>query len=152
MCDGLAGLNRNVGLNLLYQVISGAALSLTSGPLFSPYVVATGGSDGTVALWQRQERQKLSFAFAKPAAPAVDGRWNAAGDLFVIGSSYDWSRGHEGYNRDAPNTITVRHTPEAGSAKLALTQIGSAAIARAPPHASSTTRKKRRGLIDGRSI
>ena len=75
-------------------------------------VFATGGSDGSVAFWQRQERHKLNFSLTRPL-PIVDGHWNASGDLFVVGSSYDWSKGQEYYNKDAQNTITVRHTPEA---------------------------------------
>ncbi len=75
-------------------------------------VFATGGGDGTVNLWNRQERAKLTVSFTKPL-PAVDGRWNATGDLFLVANSYDWSKGQEFYNKDAPNTITVRHMTEA---------------------------------------
>lgn len=74
-------------------------------------VFLTGGSEGTVVLWQRAERHRLTFSFTRPL-PVVDGHWNATGDLIVVGSSYDWSKGQEYYNKDAQNTITVRHTPE----------------------------------------
>jgi WD40 repeat protein len=80
-------------------------------------VFATGGSDGSIVYWHRQDRLKLKEHKTKDHAakktPVNDGTWNAAGDLFVYGSSYDWSKGQEFYRKGDPPTLSVRQTTEA---------------------------------------
>lgn len=82
-------------------------------------VFATGGSDGITTIWNQKERLKLQ-EIPKTAAPATakktpvnDGTWDASGEYFAFGCSYDWSKGQEYYKKDEPPVISIRRTDAA---------------------------------------
>ena len=94
-------------------------------------VFATAGSDGTVSVWQRRERQKLND-YKTPQIgveavnnkqggrveisthqPVVDVKFNAAGDQIAYAASYDWHKGAEFHKAEHVPSIYVRGLTEA---------------------------------------
>ncbi|XP_050402940.1 mRNA export factor [Patella vulgata] len=59
--------------------------------------LATVGSDGRFSFWDKDARTKLktSEVFDQPITCC---NFNAQGNIFAYASSYDWSKGHEGYD------------------------------------------------------
>ncbi|XP_074641001.1 mRNA export factor-like [Tubulanus polymorphus] len=59
--------------------------------------LATVGSDGRFSFWDKDARTKLktSELLDQPISASA---FNAQGNIFAYASSYDWSRGHEGYD------------------------------------------------------
>ncbi|KAK7503969.1 hypothetical protein BaRGS_00004701 [Batillaria attramentaria] len=59
--------------------------------------LATVGSDGRFSFWDKDARTKLktSEQFDQPITTC---NFNAQGNIFAYASSYDWSKGHEGYD------------------------------------------------------
>jgi mRNA export factor len=53
---------------------------------------ATVGSDGVVNFWDKDNKQRLK-GFNPIARPIPCAQFNAQGNLFAYGSSYDWSKG-----------------------------------------------------------
>lgn len=59
--------------------------------------LATAGSDGRFSFWDKDARTKLktSEQFDQPISTCC---FNAQGNIFAYASSYDWSKGHEGFD------------------------------------------------------
>lgn len=59
--------------------------------------LATVGSDGKFSFWDKDARTKLktSEAMDQPISCCA---FNGQGNIFAYASSYDWSKGHEGYD------------------------------------------------------
>ena len=53
---------------------------------------ATVGSDGVVNFWDKDNKQRLK-GFGELQRPVSAAKFNAQGNLFAYGCSYDWSRG-----------------------------------------------------------
>jgi mRNA export factor len=72
---------------------------------------ATVGSDGVVNFWDKDNKQRLkAFNAIQRTIPCA--AFNAQGQLFAYGSSYDWSKGSTAHAPGTPNEIWIHYTPE----------------------------------------
>lgn len=69
--------------------------------------LATVGSDGRWAFWDKDARTKLKTG-EPMEQPITSCAFNATGQIFAYGVSYDWSKGHEFYNPQKKNHIFLR--------------------------------------------
>jgi len=72
---------------------------------------ATVGGDGVVNFWDKDNKQRLK-GFPALHRTITCANFNAQGNLFAYSSSYDWSRGSEGYAPGTPNEIWVHPVVE----------------------------------------
>lgn len=71
----------------------------------------TAGSDGTLALWDKDSKNRLkSFDRFRGVCPISCCTFNAQGTLLFYAVSYDWSRGVEHNNPAAGNNVYIHHT------------------------------------------
>lgn len=76
------------------------------------HTFATCGSDGRFVFWDKDSKQRLKYFDNIPAvAPITAGRFNADGQLFAYAFSYDWSKGHKGYQK-GQQQIAVHYTDQ----------------------------------------
>lgn len=69
-----------------------------NGVEFHPYgTFATVGSDGIVAFWDKDSKQRLHL-LPRRRTPISCGAFNASGSLFAYAVSYDYSKGFNGAN------------------------------------------------------
>eukprot|EP00455_Lapot_gusevi_P012768 TRINITY_DN1611_c0_g2_i3.p1 TRINITY_DN1611_c0_g2~~TRINITY_DN1611_c0_g2_i3.p1 ORF type:complete len:219 (+),score=73.91 TRINITY_DN1611_c0_g2_i3:250-906(+) len=73
---------------------------------------ATCGSDGVFNFWDKENKTRLK-QFNRCAQPISAATFNFDGSIFAYAVSYDWSKGHEGYNRNLPNQIFLHAVGEA---------------------------------------
>jgi mRNA export factor len=73
---------------------------------------ATAGSDGTFHFWDKDSKQRLK-QFSKQSQPISAATFNFDGSLFVYAASYDWTKGHEGYNPTQSSSIFVHAVNDA---------------------------------------
>jgi len=59
--------------------------------------LSTVGSDGRFSFWDKDARTKLKTS-EQLDQPITACTFNATGNIFAYSSSYDWSKGHEGYD------------------------------------------------------
>ncbi|XP_064626750.1 mRNA export factor-like [Lineus longissimus] len=59
--------------------------------------LATTGSDGRFSFWDKDARTKLKTS-EQLDQPIAASAFNAQGNIFAYAASYDWSKGHEGYD------------------------------------------------------
>lgn len=67
----------------------------------------TVGSDGGFNAWDKEARTRLKTGKLLPQ-PVTSCHYNSDGSLLAYAGSYDWSKGHEHYNRTIPPMIYVR--------------------------------------------
>lgn len=67
---------------------------------------ATVGADGVVTFWDKDNKQKLK-AFPSKNKPISCASFNAQGNLFAYGASYDWSKGSGFYTPNTPNANEI---------------------------------------------
>lgn len=72
---------------------------------------ATAGADGVVSFWDKDNKQKLK-GFPSKGKPISCANFNAQGNMFAYGSSYDWSKGSSFYAPGTPNEIFIHYTTE----------------------------------------
>jgi len=73
--------------------------------------LATVGSDGKWAFWDKDARTKLKTGEAMEQAITCCS-FNATGMIFAYAVSYDWSKGHEYFQPQKKNHIFLRHCYE----------------------------------------
>lgn len=67
---------------------------------------ATCGADGVISFWDKDNKQKLKN-FSSKGKPISCSSFNAQGNLFAYGSSYDWSKGSSFYSPNTPNANEI---------------------------------------------
>lgn len=72
---------------------------------------ATAGSDGVFNFWDKDSKQRLKN-FPRCNGPISAATFSPDGSVFAYSVSYDWSKGREYYNQQAPNDIYL-HAVEA---------------------------------------
>jgi mRNA export factor len=72
---------------------------------------ATVGADGVVTFWDKDNKQKLK-GFPSKGKPISCASFNAQGNMFAYGASYDWSKGSSFYSQGTPNEIYIHYTSE----------------------------------------
>lgn len=72
---------------------------------------ATVGGDGVVTFWDKDNKQKLK-GFPSKGKPISCASFNAQGNMFAYGASYDWSKGSSFYSQGTPNEIYIHYTSE----------------------------------------
>ncbi|OIR57952.1 MAG: Poly(A)+ RNA export protein [Amphiamblys sp. WSBS2006] len=68
-------------------------------------VLATGGADGVIGIWDKESKQKIK-TIPHLGAPVTAMAYNRTGDLLAYAVGYDWSKGYEHSTGTAPR-ITV---------------------------------------------
>jgi mRNA export factor len=72
------------------------------------------GSDGVMAVWDKEARNRLSlFEAQKARCPVSCVKFSPLGNLLFYAVSYDWSRGHEYNNTALGNNIGLHYVQEA---------------------------------------
>jgi len=72
-----------------------------------PYgTFATAGSDGGVNFWDKEQKQRLK-QFPKCNQPISVGTFNKDATFYAYAASYDWSKGSQYFDPNAPNNIYV---------------------------------------------
>ncbi|KAK2194151.1 hypothetical protein NP493_2g14009 [Ridgeia piscesae] len=69
--------------------------------------LATVGSDGRFSFWDKDARTKLKTS-EQLDQPISSCGFNAQGNIFGYASSYDWSKGHEGYDAQKKPHLFLR--------------------------------------------
>lgn len=73
---------------------------------FHPYgTFATAGSDGSYIFWDKQHKIRLKHPSKSAGNPITAAKFNPQGSLYAYAVGYDWSKGHEHYDRSKPNGI-----------------------------------------------
>jgi mRNA export factor len=72
---------------------------------------ATCGADGVISFWDKDNKQKLK-GFPSKDKPISCAKFNAQGNLFAYGASYDWSKGSQFYAPGTSNEIYIHPTAE----------------------------------------
>ena len=72
---------------------------------------ATAGSDGVVAFWDKESRQRLEY-LPSVNSPISAISFSRDGSLLAYAISYDWSGGHEQYNANAKNSVMIHRLTE----------------------------------------
>lgn len=72
---------------------------------------ATAGADGVFSFWDKDNKQKLK-GFQSKGKPISCANFNAQGNMFAYGASYDWSKGSSFYAQGTPNEIFIHYTTE----------------------------------------
>lgn len=65
---------------------------------------ATAGSDGAYTFWDKDSKQRLKHFHRNPN-PISAASFNRDGTIYAYAVSYDWSKGHEYYDKSKPNKI-----------------------------------------------
>lgn len=66
---------------------------------FHPYgTFATAGSDGNFIFWDKDEKHRLKI-FKQNPNPITAAKFSPNGGLYAYACGYDWSKGHEHYDR-----------------------------------------------------
>jgi len=73
---------------------------------------ATCGADGVISFWDKDNKQKLK-GFESKGKPISCAGFNAQGNLFAYGASYDWSKGSQFHAPGTSNEIYIHYTAEA---------------------------------------
>jgi len=74
-------------------------------PGFSTF--ASGGSDGTVSIWDHKSKKRLrQYQKFNAAVPAI--AFNCDGSKLAVGCSYNWDEGEEGMKTSASPNIVIR--------------------------------------------
>lgn len=61
--------------------------------------------------WNKDDRNRVkSFDQIPAVAPITCGRFSGDGKLFAYAVGYDWSKGHQHYNKQGPNEIMMHYT------------------------------------------
>ena len=76
-----------------------------------PDTFATAGSDGVVAFWDKESKQRLEM-LPSVGSPVSAIAFNRDGSLLAYAVSYDWSQGHEQYSAAAKNTVMIHRLAE----------------------------------------
>jgi len=76
------------------------------------HTLATVGSDGQVAFWDKEHRNRLK-SYIYGAGPITCGKFNADGSLFAYAVGYDWSMGYQGYHPNSHRAIYIHPTTDA---------------------------------------
>lgn len=72
---------------------------------FHPYgTFATAGSDGNFIFWDKDEKHRLKL-FKRNNNPITAASFNPQGTLYAYATGYDWSKGHEHYDRSKPTQM-----------------------------------------------
>eukprot|EP00918_Siedleckia_nematoides_P094885 GHVU01208351.1.p1 GENE.GHVU01208351.1~~GHVU01208351.1.p1 ORF type:complete len:257 (+),score=20.90 GHVU01208351.1:693-1463(+) len=74
------------------------------------HVFSTGGADGSIALWDKNERVK-TFAFVNMKQPIVDVSFNQTGKLVAYAMGYDWHKGYQ-HGQQCVNKVMVHGVQE----------------------------------------
>lgn len=83
--------------------------SIAFHPTFGTF--ATAGSDGTIHIWDKDQRHRLSkYAPVGGTIPACT--FNRNGTIFAYAVSYDWSRGHQFNQQSLPNGVKLHAVAE----------------------------------------
>ncbi len=69
--------------------------------------LATVGSDGRYAFWDKDARTKLR-GLENPEMPMTACAFDPKGNLFAYACGYDWSKGHEFADPSKPPKIYIR--------------------------------------------
>jgi len=72
---------------------------------------ATCGADGVISFWDKDNKQKLK-GFPSKGKPISCAKFNAQGNLFAYGASYDWSKGSQFYAPGTSNEIYIHPIAE----------------------------------------
>jgi len=80
--------------------------------------LVTCGSDGILNTWDKDSKMKLK-SFPKQKDSIVSAKFNPQGNLLAYLVSYDWHKGHEGYDSAKGNTIAIHTVDEKEVAKKA---------------------------------
>ncbi|KAG0357271.1 hypothetical protein BG005_003789 [Podila minutissima] len=68
----------------------------------------TAGSDGSVAFWDKDTKQRISDGFIpKQDAPITATAFNSTGSIYAYAVSYDWSKGYAGAPKNHNDTIKL---------------------------------------------
>ena len=81
---------------------------------FHPFgTFATVGGDGVINFWDKDSKQRLKL-FTPCGDTISAAAFNAQGNIFAYAKSYEWNKGHEGYQGAgvAKNEIYLHYTPE----------------------------------------
>jgi len=70
---------------------------------------ATAGSDGVYNFWDKDSKQRLK-AFTKCPQTISCSKFSTGGEIYAYALSYDWSRGAQGNDPQAPNAILLHYT------------------------------------------
>lgn len=76
-----------------------------------PGTFATAGSDGVIAFWDKESKQRLE-SLPAASSPISSIAFNRDGSLMAYAVSYDWSQGHEHYSSTAKNAVMVHRVAE----------------------------------------
>ncbi|KAL5021519.1 hypothetical protein ScPMuIL_000674 [Solemya velum] len=69
--------------------------------------LSTVGSDGRFSFWDKDARTKLKTS-EQFDLPLTSCNFNAQGNIFAYATSYDWSKGHEGFDTNLKPHIFLR--------------------------------------------
>ena len=75
-------------------------------------VFLTGGSDGTIVIWDKDSRSRVK-AFNSCNYPITAARFSATGEILAYAIGYDWSKGHEHNQPNIPVKLFVHKLQEA---------------------------------------
>jgi len=79
---------------------------------FHPFgTFATVGADGVVSFWDKDNKQRLKV-FPTINQTISCANFNAQGNMFAYGGSYDWGKGSSFYTPGTPNDILIHYTSE----------------------------------------
>lgn len=67
---------------------------------------STAGSDGTYHFWDKDAKHRLK-GYPKVGQSITSTAFNANGTIFAYGMSYDWSKGYQGNDQNAPNKVML---------------------------------------------
>jgi len=74
---------------------------------------ATVGSDGKYVFWDKDSRSRLKPAADVQAPSQITScSFNGDASMFAYAQSYDWSQGHQHYQKQQPNNILIHCTPD----------------------------------------
>eukprot|EP01135_Chromosphaera_perkinsii_P002172 Nk52_evm7s218 gene=Nk52_evmTU7s218 len=83
-----------------------AVNSIAFHPVYHTF--STAGSDGTLNFWDKDSKQRLKN-FSKMGRPISCSAFNSDGSIFAYALSYDWSKGHTGYNPNVDKNQIFLH-------------------------------------------
>jgi mRNA export factor len=84
--------------------------SIAFHPTFGTF--ATAGSDGTIHLWDKDQRHRLC-RYSQVGGSVPTCTFNRTGTIFAYAISYDWSRGHQFNQQSMPNVVKLHAVNEA---------------------------------------
>lgn len=87
-----------------------AVNSIAFNPVYGTF--ATAGSDGTIHIWDKDSKQRVESSSNLGQSISASA-FSRTGLLYAYALSYDWSKGHEGYQANTKNSLMIHSCSEA---------------------------------------